>query len=94
MDNGTIYIFGVTALQITGLTFMPSLSGDRSAIDVSYCKSVFVSNAVFQGHGEETGKAIQLLFTEAVILNCMFQGLSVTSVGSGAVFSIGTNNNQ
>ena len=90
-DNGTFHFSGVTALHIVGLTFILSQRGNWSAITFIECKSVFISDTVFQGHGAITGRAMQFFFSEATVLRCVFKGLSVTSLGGGAICSTLTN---
>ena len=92
-DNGTFHFSGVTYIHIAGLTFILSMRGDRSAIDFSSCKSVFVYDTVFQGLGAITGRAVQFFGSEATILSCVFQGLGVSS-GGGAIYSTDTNHHS
>ena len=71
-DNVTIYCDRVIHLDIVGLSFILSQRGDVSALEFSESKSVFISDTVFQGSGEVTGRAIRVEYSEAIISSCEF----------------------
>ena len=83
----------VTNHDIIGLSFILSQRGGRSALWFYLCKSVFISDTVFQGNGEVTGRAIKVLDSEATVHRCVFKGLTVTGrIGNGgAIYSSGAN---
>ena len=92
-DDVTIHSRRVSHLNIIRLSFILSQRGDRSAIKFSSCKSVFISDTVFQGSGEITGRAIVVINSEATISRCVFKGLAVTgNEDGGAVYSNGYTN--
>ena len=91
-NNVTILSSRVTHLNIVGLSFILSQGGDRSALWFSHCEALFISDAVFQGSGEVTGRAIGVISSEATISRCVFEGLTVTGLEyGGAIISVGTN---
>ena len=80
----------LTSFAMMMLSFILSQRGDRSAIKFSSCKSVFISDTVFQGSGEIKGRAIVVINSEATISRCVFEGLAVTgNEDGGAVYSNG-----
>ena len=92
-NNVTIHISWVTHLNIVGLSFILSQGGDRSALWFIDCKALFITDVVFQGSGQVTGKAIGVISSEATISRCVFNGLTVTGRGDGgAVYSNGYTN--
>ena len=91
-NNVTIHCDRVTHLHIVGLSFILSQRGDRSALEFSSCKSVFLSDTVFQGSGEVTGRAIRVKYSQVTIIMCVFKHLTVTNNRrGGAMYSTGTN---
>ena len=76
-DNVTINSSMVTHLNIVGLTFILSQrsQGNGSVLEFSKCKFVLISDTVFQGSGEVTGRAIKVLLSKATILRCVFKNL-------------------
>ena len=86
-DNVTIYYERVIHLDIVGLSFILSQTGDRSALEFSESKSVFISDTVFQGSGEITGRAITVTSSEATISSCVFKDLTVTNGEDGGAIS-------
>ena len=91
MNNGTIYSRGTTGLHIVGLTFTLGQRGYRTAITFVHCKSVFISDTMFQGFGTITGGALSLHQSKATIFRCVFQG--ITSFRRGAIGSTGYSTN-
>ena len=91
-DNATIHSSIVTHFHIVGLSFILSQRGNISALKFRHSKSVFISDTVFQGRGEVTGRAIGIFYSEATISRCVFKGLDVTGhrIG-GVIHSSGTN---
>ena len=90
-DNATIHSIEVTHLHIVGLSFILSQGGDGSALQFNSCKSVFISNTVFQGSSQVTGRAINLSYSKAAIIRSMFKGLTVTGrvdAYGGAIYII------
>ena len=106
-NNVTIYCDRIINLRIIGLSFILSQRYNLSALEFIQCKSVFISDTIFQGSGEITGRAIRVENSEATISSCVFKGLDVTSHEDGdatsrcafeglslrgpAICSIGTN---
>ena len=89
-DDVTIHCDRVIHLQIVGLSFTISQRGNISALKFSHSKSVFLSDTVFQGSGDVTGRAIRFQYSEATISRCVFKHLTVTNLTGGAIFSNGT----
>ena len=92
-NNVSIYCDRIIHLDIVGLSFILSQRGGGSAVEFSRCESVFISDTVFQGSWEITGRAIRVKHSGATISRCVFKGLAVTGHrdGGGAICSIGTN---
>ena len=91
-DNVTIIYNRITHFYMVGLSFILSQRSDRSVLWFSHCKAVFISDTVFQGSGEVTGRAIRVKDSEVTISRCEFKGLAVTdSEDGGAIHSTGTN---
>ena len=94
--NDSVFIsFGmITHLHIVGLTFILSQRGGGSALLFRSCKSIFISDTVFQRSGKVmiTGRAMQVINSEATIIKCVFKGLIVADRrrGGGAIHSNGS----
>ena len=90
-DNISITCDWVSHLHIVRLSFVLGQRGDGSALQFSHCKSVVISDTVFQGSEKVTGRAIKILDSEATIFRCMFRSLTYTGyLGGGAIYSDGT----
>ena len=84
----------IAHLHIVGLSFILSQRDYWSAIEFSSCKSVFISDTIFQGSGDATGRAIAVKDSEASISRCEFKGLTLTDsedVYGGVLNSTGSN---
>ena len=74
-ENANIHSNWVTHLNIVGLSFVLSRGGDRSALSFRRCKAVLIADTAFQGsgHGEVTGRAMNIKYSETIISRCYTQ---------------------
>ena len=94
-DNVAIHCNRVTHLHIEGLSFVLSQKGDQSALQFRSCRFVTISDTVFQGSREITGRAIKLTSSEDItIYRCVIKDLTVAhNQNGGAIHNTGTNLN-
>ena len=85
-DDATIYCHMVTRLHIIGLSFILSQGYNGTGlIRISNCKSVFISDTVFQGSGkiDIPGRGMKVFDSETTIFRCVFKDLVVTDLDDG-----------